>query len=334
MMKRQAAMKQCQERGFTLLEIIAVLVILGILGTMAVPSFFTLKELIRNKLVDRMISELNSREYMVWVTQSDATEGFDDHKIFEQVGAGNLGPEFTWSAGPNQTGNSTIQFGPTVVDVRRTPSSLAESGYWSRVTGDYYDFTTGTYSPDDFIRVGSGWETNDAGLVVSGGIGGVGGSNRMYMENAFSDGDYAISTTAQLDPGTTGGYGIFFDAVVDEEGNVSSGYILQFDRGYGGGELVIRPWNNNREGNTAYRFNDRNVIPDKNIDPDWWSGEKDIRLEVTDAENGQKTLAVYVDNQLLFDDYTFDGNSGQTYTGLRGWHQDDTTFSNLDITSL
>ncbi len=169
---------------------------------------------------------------------------------------------------------------------------------------------------------------------MSGGSGGVGGSNRIYIANGFSDGNYAVSTTAQLDPGTTGGYGVFFDATVDEAGVVSSGYILQFDRGYGNGELVIRPWSDNSEGNTVYRFNDRRVIPDKDVDPDWWSSEKDIRMEVTDTGNGQNTLAVYVDNQLMFNDFTFDGNSGQTYTGFRGWHQDDTAFSNLDIAPL
>lgn len=52
--------------------------------------------------------------------------------------------------------------------------------------------------------------------------------------------------------------------------DVNSRYILQFDRGFGGGELIIRPWDNNVEGGAVYRHNDRDVIPHKNSDPDWW----------------------------------------------------------------
>jgi prepilin-type N-terminal cleavage/methylation domain-containing protein len=336
MIQRQAGMKQQnQERGFTFVEIISVLVVLGVLGTLALPDFLHIQKYIRLKMVDNVIKDLNRREYMFWTTHSASGGDHDDEGIFNSVDPENLGAKFSWSSGPNESGISTITFGPVEVDVRRTPSTSVNEGYWARVTSDYYDFTTDVHSLDDFIRVGDGWQKTGAGLVVSGGSGGVGGSNRIFMANTFSDGDYAVSTTAQLDPGTTGGYGVFFDAVVDENGVVSSGYVLQFDRGYAGGELVIRPWDNNREGSPPlYQVNDRNVIPHKNDDPDWWTKEKNIRMEVTDAGDGQKTLAVYMDNQLVFNDFTFEGNSGQTYTGLRGWHQDDTTFSNLDIAPL
>ncbi len=327
-------MKQCQDCGFTIVEIISVLVIVGILSILALPDFFNIQERIRLKMVDNAIMDLNRREHMFWSTHFGSSGDHDDTAIFNSVNPENLGAKFFWSMGPHESDISTIAFGPVIVDVRRIPSTAVNSGYWTRVTSDYYDFTTNAHSPDDFIKVGTGWQKTDKGLVVSGGSGGVGGSNRIYIANGFSDGNYAVSTTAQLDPGTTGGYGVFFDATVDEAGVVSSGYILQFDRGYGNGELVIRPWSDNSEGNTVYRFNDRRVIPDKDVDPDWWSSEKDIRMEVTDTGNGQNTLAVYVDNQLMFNDFTFDGNSGQTYTGFRGWHQDDTAFSNLDIAPL
>ncbi len=55
--------------------------------------------------------------------------------------------------GPHESDISTIAFGPVIVDVRRIPSTAVNSGYWTRVTSDYYDFTTNAHSPDDFIKV-------------------------------------------------------------------------------------------------------------------------------------------------------------------------------------
>ncbi len=202
-------MKQCQDCGFTIVEIISVLVIVGILSILALPDFFNIQERIRLKMVDNAIMDLNRREHMFWSTHFGSSGDHDDTAIFNSVNPENLGAKFFWSMGPHESDISTIAFGPVIVDVRRIPSTAVNSGYWTRVTSDYYDFTTNAHSPDDFIKVGTGWQKTDKGLVVSGGSGGVGGSNRIYIANGFSDGNYAVSTTAQLDPGTTGGYGVF-----------------------------------------------------------------------------------------------------------------------------
>jgi prepilin-type N-terminal cleavage/methylation domain-containing protein len=132
MMKDRPAMKHSQVSGFTLVEIISVLVIVGILSAVALPDFFNLQERIRNKMVDNVIKDLNHREYLIWATYFE--EGHDDIAIFTLVNPGNIGAKFTWSVGPNTSGTSTITFGPTVVDVKRTPSASGESGYWTRVT--------------------------------------------------------------------------------------------------------------------------------------------------------------------------------------------------------
>ncbi len=53
-------------RGFTLIEIIAVLVLLGMLAALAIPKFINLDQNAKDRAIDSGISELNGRESLVW----------------------------------------------------------------------------------------------------------------------------------------------------------------------------------------------------------------------------------------------------------------------------
>jgi prepilin-type N-terminal cleavage/methylation domain-containing protein len=132
-------MKQSRQSGFTLVEIISVLVIIGILSVVALPDFFNLQDRIRSKMVDNVIKDLNQREYLIWTTHFEAKEDHDDIVVFNLLNPENIGAKFVWSSGPDMSGISTIMFGSTVVDVRRTPSTSDASGYWTRVTEEEVD---------------------------------------------------------------------------------------------------------------------------------------------------------------------------------------------------
>ncbi len=60
-MRRTRKIMHRGEAGFTLIEIIAVLVIMGILAAVAVPKFFDLQEKARSKAVFTAMSELKVR---------------------------------------------------------------------------------------------------------------------------------------------------------------------------------------------------------------------------------------------------------------------------------
>jgi prepilin-type N-terminal cleavage/methylation domain-containing protein len=126
-------MKRYREGGFTIVEIISVLVILGILSAVALVNFFNLQERFRLKMVDNVISDLNHREFLIWTTQFESQADHDDSTVFNQVNPWNIGSRVTWSSGPNASGTSTITLGPTVVEVKRTPSTIGESGFWERL---------------------------------------------------------------------------------------------------------------------------------------------------------------------------------------------------------
>lgn len=121
-----------KQNGFTLVEIISVLIILSVLAAIAVPKFIHLDVNAKEHGIDAGIGELNGQECLVWANAKLAPNGWqDDAQVFSLINP-DLGPDYEWTVGPNAGGGTLMFQSSADTELLRDPSELSKPARWSR----------------------------------------------------------------------------------------------------------------------------------------------------------------------------------------------------------
>ncbi len=117
------------QKGFTLIELISVLVILGVIASVSVKKFDLLSDTAAQRALWEGVKELNARETLVWTNSKLSNSGWtSDVDVFAKIDT-ELGFDYVWTAGPNASGG-TLSFRSEFSILSRTASATSSSGKW------------------------------------------------------------------------------------------------------------------------------------------------------------------------------------------------------------
>jgi hypothetical protein len=199
-----------------------------------------------------------------------------------------------------------------------------------------YDFETMTQ--DEFLRSGAvstdlaQWFTTQGEPLQTNN-----NNQEKFVFYPITKDEYTLTVEATLHNITSisGGYGVLFDTYFGDEGfRQDNGYILQFDRGYADGELIIRPRVNGSEQNAFWReaSHHNNHFPTKYEDPSWWVTMHELQIVVSNSETDTRTAEIYLDGVLIGSTtYPDHITNQQQYVGLRIWGGSDVDFHTLRV---
>ena len=114
-----------------MVEIIAVLIILGILAVLAVSRYVDLEQNARKNVFSTVLNEINAREFLTWSDQKISGSGYvSDAKIFGEMNY-DVDPNWAWNPGDPTISGGTLNFKGESFTLSRATSTNQIPAVWN-----------------------------------------------------------------------------------------------------------------------------------------------------------------------------------------------------------
>ena len=120
------------QKGFTLLEMMSVLVIMGIMVSVVIKKYDLLSNTASITAIKSGVRELNTRETLVWTKIKLSEAGWsNDEDVYNEVDT-ELGTEYSWIPDPPTSTGGTLSYKSQSVVLTRTESTMNSVGSWHK----------------------------------------------------------------------------------------------------------------------------------------------------------------------------------------------------------
>jgi type II secretory pathway pseudopilin PulG len=117
------------QKGFTLIELISIMIILGALGSVAVRKYDNLTNTATQRVLAAAVKELNVRESLIWTNMKISSDGYTNDTDVYTVLNTDLGSRVNWNPGPTIDGG-TFHIDSQSIVLNRIHSTNSAAGKW------------------------------------------------------------------------------------------------------------------------------------------------------------------------------------------------------------
>ncbi len=118
------------QKGFTLIELISIMIILGVIGSVAIKKYDNLTNTARERILTTAVKELNVLESLIWTNMKISSDGYtNDVDVYTALNT-NIGSRLRWNPGPN-IGGGTLHCESQSCVLTRTPSTNTAAAKWN-----------------------------------------------------------------------------------------------------------------------------------------------------------------------------------------------------------
>ncbi len=117
------------QKGFTLIELISIMIILGVLGSVAIRKYDNLTNTATERVLAASVKELNVRESLIWANKKISSDGYtNDADVYTALNT-DLGSRVKWNPGPTIDGG-TLHIESQSIVLNRNHSTNSAAGKW------------------------------------------------------------------------------------------------------------------------------------------------------------------------------------------------------------